>query len=865
MNRLLLSLFLALPALAQPEPAFPEIELAEPVRRLIEGNVLDDAQRKQTRLFHGFILPDDIALPADRARAALARGALRDPAFDSPDAAPIDRAEAALLRGEPEKTLPLLEDDDSVRAARIRAEALASLGRFDDARAELNALLTRMQARELATPEDLTEGVRALILRERLIDPGPRAGAAASDYNTLASLLARVRDEMDRLYWPALVVEAELLYDKDNASQAQEAALAALRLNPAAARAWALLGEMAVDSFSFPQAAAIADRLDKLSQDLGAGPSPDAALIRSRARLRQSDPDGASEVLVAARAVYPTHRALLALHAAAEAARFDDAASAALLAEFESLAPGSPDAHLAIGVTLSDARQYALAADALERACRAMPTWPKPWIELGLMELQAGRDLNAKDALAQAHRLDPFNVRADNSLRLITELATYHTLESDHFIVRYKPGRDEVLAREMLPILEQVHARVCGDARGGIRHEPDRKTLIELMPDHHWFSVRITGMPRVHTMAASTGPVIAMEPPAEGHGHVVGPYDWARVIQHEYTHTVTLSRTHNRIPHWFTEAAAVYLEDGPRPTPWIALLTDTLKNDALFDLDEISIAFVRPKGPNDRQLAYAQGHWMYEFMIERFGDDAPLRLMDRYALGATQAEALSAEFNITREDFLAKFREWARAQVVAWGLLPKDDEPTLKQLLAEMYAQPGAPGAPTLEIVESWLEKYPTHAEALRMASRLALEQARGVMNDAAADYLERLAAALPEDAEPRRDLTRYYLSSNQGAKAIPHLEWLDAREQHSPAYALELARQYALAAAWPTAHAKAERATRIAPFDADSREFAAAMAIKAGALDDAQRHIEALTILEPDRQKHKDRLEALKNLRAQN
>jgi hypothetical protein len=89
--------------------------------------------------------------------------------------------------------------------------------------------------------------------------------------------------------------------------------------------------------------------------------------------------------------------------------------------------------------------------------------------------------------------------------------------------------------------------------------------VIEVMPDHERFAVRITGMPFVHTIAACTGPVIAMEVPREGPpSKHMGLFDWPRVIQHEYTHTITLGQTRNRIPHWLTEAAAVSMEPAPR-------------------------------------------------------------------------------------------------------------------------------------------------------------------------------------------------------------------------------------------------------------------------------------------------------------
>src|SRR5690606_22620976 len=102
-----------------------------------------------------------------------------------------------------------------------------------------------------------------------------------------------------------------------------------------------------------------------------------------------------------------------------------------------------------------------------------------PLIELGLMEMQSGRDDRALDALKRAMALDPFNARAANSMRLIEQLAGFARFESDHFIVKCRPGVDEVLAREMPAILERIHARVCGDQAGGIDHEPAHKTVLE--------------------------------------------------------------------------------------------------------------------------------------------------------------------------------------------------------------------------------------------------------------------------------------------------------------------------------------------------------------------------------------------------
>lgn len=879
--------------------------LAEPVLTLLGAEYLSDDERAELRIFHGVWTAEDLSTPARRARAALVRGAIDDPSLSDPAAPAEDRAEGMLLRGELAAALGAVEGLDSLRAIRIRAQALEGLGRAEEAAEALEPLAAQLASRRIEDAGELVEGVRGLIVRARV---RPQEQERGGDFRTMLSLLARARDQLGRLHWPARLVEAELLYARDNRAEAAQAAMEVLTLNPSCAAAWSLLGRMAVDAFEFERAEAVAARLDRLAAPIGsaagdaaagAGESAFADLLLARARLRQNDPDGAEAALAPTLARFPRMRAAMALRAAVAAERYDFELTDRLLAEFDDASPGSPEAFLEVGTALSESRQYEEAARYLEKAAARAPFRPEAFIELGLMELQSGRDTAALDALREAVRLDPFNVRASNSLKLVEELVKYERIESEHFIVRYKPGPDALLAEEMLGVMEENHRRVTGNEPGGIAHEPARKTTIDLMPDNRWFAVRIAGLPKIHTMAAATGPVIAMESPREGPGHMVPSYDWPRVLRHEYTHTVTLSRTKNRIPHWFTEAAAVYLEDAPRDYARAQLLSEALRTGNLFDMESINLGFVRPRTPQDRPLAYAQGHWMYEFMVERYGQDAPLKLMDRYAAGEREDSAMRAVLGVDPETFLDEFTAWAQEQVAAWGMRPPPGQPSVAQLLLdEAAAAPegrgalaaklagftadaawGAAGAaltpagplweppvpqPDHAMIERWLGRYPEHPEVLELAVNAALAERSGEADEPMIPLLERYAEARPVDPLPHRLLARLYLNgAGAGPEAaIPHLEYLDARETNSPTYAVELARRYAAAKRLEEAAAKAERATRIAPFDADYRELAAALALQNGDHDGAERHIRALTVIEPDREVHKQRLEAVRRLR---
>ncbi|TVQ63956.1 MAG: hypothetical protein EA379_03035, partial [Phycisphaerales bacterium] len=871
------------PLALAPEPPSDQ-PIANQLREALELPYLTDDERRALRVFHGLWTREDLDDPRDRARAALIAGVWDDPALLDDRAEPEDRAEAMLRRGDLEEALETLAGRPSIRARRIRAATLESLGRFDDADAAVEPVVSDLLRNRYDDAADIVEGVRALMIRARLREQPAR------DFHRMRDLLTQARDRMDRLHWPALRAEAELLYDKDNRREAGEASAQLLTLNPNSADALALLGRLSVDAFDFERTRRIAERLDEIARDFTADDdafSARAAIIRALAWLRQNDPDLAEEEIAPVLTRYPRMRDALAVRAAVQALQHDEPALESALRAFDELSPGSPLALYTAGRALSEARQYAHAAALLERAIKRQPNWPAPHIELGLLELQSGRDLRARDALRTANRLDPFNERTRHSLRLIEELLTYDTVESEHFIVRYRPGVDAVMAREMLEPLEAIH-EIVADA---IDFTPDRKTIIELMPDHQWFAVRITGMPAIHTIAAATGPVIAMEVPKVGPRHT-GEYDWVRVLRHEYVHTVTLARTNNRIPHWFTEAAAVHLEGAPRSFDAARLLARAVRNDDLFDMRAINIAFVRPERPTDRAQAYAQGQWMYEFMIENWGERAPLDLMDRYAEGMREPEAIPDVLQITRDDFHRLFIVWAREQAAAWGMLPDpptDDLITLARLdtdegrkeAAEVLAQEGrrlahlaaglvagppvglAPRPPTGEIVDALAESHPDHPGVLELKVQAELQRRGGAPDASMIELLETYAAARPVDPTPHRHLARLHLDADDPARAIPHLEFLDAREERSSAYAIELARRYAAIEDFANAHAKAERATQIAPFSAANREFAARVALVRRDFETAERHIAALAALEPDRPQHQRQLDRVRELRA--
>src|SRR4029077_20141795 len=189
---------------------------------------------------------------------------------------------------------------------------------------------------------------------------------------------------------------------------------------------------------------------------------------------------------------------------------------------------------------------------------------------------------------------------------------------------------------------------------------PPVKTYIEVFPTHEAFSVRTTGSPWIGTVGASTGRVIALMSPRKG-GSNMEPYNWAQVLRHEYTHTVTLSATDNRIQHWMTEGLAVLEERTPMRWEWVPMLYSAVKKKnkmELFTLNNLTWGFVRPKKPMDRQLAYAESFWVCKYVQETWGHEAILKMLAEFRNAGRMEDVFPKITGKTIPQFEKDFYAW---------------------------------------------------------------------------------------------------------------------------------------------------------------------------------------------------------------
>ena len=244
----------------------------------------------------------------------------------------------------------------------------------------------------------------------------------------------------------------------------------ALSINPHFAPAFVLLADLNISDERFPEAHKAA------LQAVAENPKDEDALGRLAATCRLLvDPVGAAVAELAALSVNPRP------------------------ATFYS----------ALGERLADRRKYLSAERAFLLAGAADPSRADAPIGLGMLYMQIGRETEARAIFDQAFAADPFNVRADNMIKVLRHMASYVPIESEHFTVVIDPTQDELLGKYMSKYLESIDSALT--TRFGYR--PPGKTKIEILKNHQWFSGRTIGLPFVPTIGACTGTVVALASP----------------------------------------------------------------------------------------------------------------------------------------------------------------------------------------------------------------------------------------------------------------------------------------------------------------------------------------------------------------
>ena len=96
-------------------------------------------------------------------------------------------------------------------------------------------------------------------------------------------------------------------------------------------------------------------------------------------------------------------------------------------------------------------------------------------------------------------------------------------------------------------------------------------------------------------------------------------------------------------------------------------VTTALAEGRLFDLQTINQGFVHARSGDDRQLAYCQGELYIEYLLGRFGPEAPGKLLAAFAQSAFTPAAIAVGLGVTAKDFEQGYQEFVERHRKAMG------------------------------------------------------------------------------------------------------------------------------------------------------------------------------------------------------
>jgi cellulose synthase operon protein C len=711
--------------------------------------------------------------------------------------------------------------------------------------------------------------------------------------HVLTEVYQEAFDVIDPLFWPGRLAAAELLLEKHNLMEAQSDFTAICGQNPRVPDAHVGLGRIVLEEWNFEQA----EHEAQIALETNPHHIP-ALLLLADVHMMERRHKDAKAVARRALEVNPNCIEALGVLAAAQWRMGDTAASQATQDRVLKINPRPAVMHHILGVWLCSDRRFPEARQHLSKAIEYAPTWPAPRTELGRLHMETGEEALARKTLDEAFTLDSFDAATHSVLGLLDSLEKFARLETKHFVIKYDEKADGVIAPYFAESLEEIYPRVCRD----LGTDLDKRTIIEVFPDHMGFSLRTGGRPFIATIGACTGPVIAMSAP-RATGSMFGRFNWVDVLRHEFTHTVSMAATDNRISHWFTEGLAVREEKPGQSWSVKHLLSDAVRRDRLFTLETIDWGFVRPREPDGRSLAYAQSEWMVEFIAEWNGEGAIIDMLKSMREGKTQGQTFKQVLNREPSEFEKEFKAWAAKHVEQWGLpdaSPEDadeikakledapDDAMLLARLAKAKMMDGEPGEAE-RLARKALDEDEENKLALEILCHAMIgkmlgerdEVARQELIDKTEPYARRLSRLDPDNpsaikylgyveqshknwAEAIQWLTRYqkkfpddpdsyrrlaaiYAEQNENGQVLKQLEMLFPLVESEPAVARRIADLYSERRQPDKAANWLRRAIESDPYDAEIHQALGNACLTIGRPAEAEREFQSVSRLRPN------------------
>lgn len=300
----------------------------------------------------------------------------------------------------------------------------------------------------------------------------------------------------------------------------------------------------------------------------------------------------------------------------------------------------------------------------VEALLLAHPTNPMVQAVAGQLKFHLG-DYEGAMALFKAARdggVPPaflLDAGAAEKARVATE--GYEETVTEHFVIRYPPGKDALLVPFAEEALEAARERI-GDLLGW---KPKERVVVEIYPTAKTLAAVSALTPKdietSGTIALCRWNRLMITSPRA----VVFGYAWRDTLAHELTHLIIGGASRDTVPIWLHEGLAKYSETAWRGEPGLGIsgeqqlqLRQAAKQRKLITFEQMHPSMAKLPSQEAASLAFTEVFTFIEYLVARKGWAAVRETLREMSGGKSTADALGAVFG---ESLAVLEQKWKRS------------------------------------------------------------------------------------------------------------------------------------------------------------------------------------------------------------
>ena len=320
------------------------------------------------------------------------------------------------------------------------------------------------------------------------------------------------------------------------------------------------------------------------------------------------------------------------------------------------LKPESSLSYLGLGIVHARMFDIDRAISYFERGISIDPAFPLLHFELAMAYMKADMLDEAIYELEKTVELDTINPQPKEILDKVKKEKEaeegFVTIQNGPFILKYDPKQNRSFIDYTLQSLQKAYQKLVSD----MSYQPKKNIIVKLYPNLRQFHLAAS-TPEwfVGGVASAKDSKILLATPKKE----ININKFPEVITHELTHVFTNLITFSNHPAWIHEGIALWEADQWDSRKEVVLKW-AISEEELFSLEELKKPFTRLKDHRRINLAYAQSYTAVKFILDKYGREKLLEILDEFSKGNSVDKAARHVLNMAMEEFEQQWFDFIR-------------------------------------------------------------------------------------------------------------------------------------------------------------------------------------------------------------